>query len=325
MYIFRIVIDANLINARQGIAAMNSLEALHKAGLVEIFQTSTLPVEMRPYPPGHQKARQYATLGSSSSVYLTKGNVADSQPGTSGRKSKDWVIHQLIFGEPALEEKKRLNDMRDALHVDQANQHDADFFITHERRILDASPKLAAQGFTTRVCKAQNCLDEIIAYFERHYGTADPTALGRLLDQDGPVLLGSNSCGGTILTDVEHNEELLAFEMTDSGVAIRATLRGSNGAKLLTIQPGQRPTFEAPDAEITSEVGPSPLRIGEESARSFAVTANGTLLLAGRILQTGRLLMHDVCLYNKSGRLSVHVTRDVMKLDCVVVSAAPGS
>jgi hypothetical protein len=311
MYVHRVVVDANHINALGGIPAMNSLEALDNTGLIEIFQTSTLPVEMRPYPPGYRKSQRYAVIGSNSMVYVTSGRVADSQLGASGRKSRFMEIHQLVFGAPASEEKKRVNDMRDALHIDQANQHGADFFVTGEDKILKAAPKLASLGIITRLCTADDCLGELNAYFARHYSTTDQAELARRFDQAGPILIGSRSFGGVAFADTESSEELLAFELTADGtVAIRAVLRDQDGSRLLTITPGMRVAFERQNPLVTMEAGPSPLLVGESTCRSFAVAANGKPLLAGRILRSRRLLIHDALLHNRSGRRAIHITRD---------------
>jgi hypothetical protein len=320
MYIHRIVIDADRINTRGGIAAMNCLEAFHDAGLVEILQTSTLPVEFLKWPRGQRKARRYDVIGGSNMVYVTNSNIADSRLGTSGRESRFMEIHRVVFGEPASDEEKRKHDMRDALHIDQASQHDADYFITCDGVILDAAPKLVAIGIGTRVCTAENCVAEIAAYFIRHYGTSEPSALAQRLSQEGPIFLGSNSCGGIAITDVESGEELLALWLSDSGVAIRTIIRGQDGGRLLTVIPGKPFVFEGPGPSIRMEVGPAPLLVGDKHCRSFAVTSSGNPLFAGRVLRSGRLLVHDVSLYNKSGLLAVCVVRDALEVAGVTFS-----
>jgi hypothetical protein len=93
-------------------------------------------------------------------VYLINSNVADSSLGSNGCESRFMEIHRIVFGEPASAEKKRINDMRDALHIDLANQQDVDFFITDEKAILRAAPGLAANGIHTRICTAENCAAE---------------------------------------------------------------------------------------------------------------------------------------------------------------------
>jgi hypothetical protein len=136
MYIHRVVIDANRINTRGAIEAMNRLETFHDAGLVEIFQTSTLPVEFRSWPRGIDKARNYTVIGGNSMVYLTDSNVADSSLGAGAGESRFMEIHDVVFGAPASAEDVRVGNMRDALHIDQADQHDADFFVADDGAIL---------------------------------------------------------------------------------------------------------------------------------------------------------------------------------------------
>ena len=66
----------------------------------------------------------------------------------------------------------------------------------------------------------------------------------------GPILVGSNSCGGTSFLDSASGEELLGFVRTGKGVAIRANIRGSDGRKLLTVTPAEPLAFHGPGAEV---------------------------------------------------------------------------
>jgi hypothetical protein len=231
-------------------------------------------------------------------------------------------IHQTVFGEPATDNNKRENDMRDALHIDQAHQHNADFFITDDRAILDAGPALAARGIGTPICTVEDCLAEISAYFGHHYGTTDRLFLARRLGQDGPIILGSSSFGSVAFTDTESGEELLAFQLGAGGAEMRAIVRAPNGARLMSVVPGRPIVFDEPGSSIAMEVGPAPLAVGDKTCRSFAVEAGEELLLAGRILRSGRLLMHDVTLHNKSGRLVLRVTRDVLEVGGVAIGTS---
>src|SRR6266542_5207325 len=100
MYIHRVVIDANRINAQGKIPAMTALEAMDAAGVVEIFQTSTMSVEMKPYVAGKQKSAKYTKIGGNELVYTTAdSNVADTQLGACGRESRLDEIHRIIFEE----------------------------------------------------------------------------------------------------------------------------------------------------------------------------------------------------------------------------------
>lgn len=321
MYIHRIVIDADRINSRGGIPAMNFLEATHDVGLIEIFQTSTLAAEFRTWPQGQQKARNYTAIGGNSLVYVTNSRAADGALGTSGRESRFMEIHRVVFGEPASDEEKRKHDMRDSLHIDQANQHDADFFVTGDNAILRAGPALAAIGIGVRVCSAEDCAREVSKYFSQAYGTSDSSALTKRLNQEGPILLGSNSCGGTAFADAESGETLLAFERTEAGVGIRSIVRADDGSLLLTILPGQPLSFAQPGAEVRMEVGPAPLILGDKHCRSFAITSRAQPVLSGRVLRNGRLLIYNVSLRNKSGRLVFRVARDALECSGGTISA----
>ncbi len=314
MYIHRIVIDANRINTRGTIDAMNRLETLHALGLVEIFQTSTLPRELDSWPPGQQKAKSYSVLGGSSMFYLSESKIPDGNLGTVSRDSKFMQIHAAIFGPPDATWKKRTNDMRDALHIDQANQNDADFFVSNDTAILNASSELSAAGVGTQVCTAEFCEAKVREYFESHYGTSQATALSARLQNAGPVLLGSNSCGETKFVDNEAGEKLLAFVRTPDGIAIEAMVRAADGHELLTIAPNQPFLFHGPGAEVRMDSGPALLLLGEAQCRSFAVKVLGSVALAGRVLLNGRLLLYRLALYSASGQLALQLERDTLML-----------
>src|SRR5687767_4687198 len=134
MYIHRIVFDANQIgDDRPGI---DQLASYDDAGLIELLQTSTLPVEFRTWEQGRLRTKQYPVIGGSALVYVAGTNTPDAQPGTAGGESRFIEIQNKIFGQDGTSEKKRLHDTRDALHLNQATQHDVDFFITNDIRIL---------------------------------------------------------------------------------------------------------------------------------------------------------------------------------------------
>jgi hypothetical protein len=314
MYIHRIVIDANQINTRGKLEAMNQLEALHNAGVVEIYQTSTLQYEFQKWTPGKNKAKQYTVISGNIHFLSNVGNFPYCVPGTSGCDSKFHEILREVFGSFSSDKEKPDHDMRDALHIDQANQHDADFFITDEKAILRSASALYDLGITPKICSAEDCLSTITAYFNKSYGTSDLLALTHRLNQEGPIFLGSNICANTAIMDLKSNEILLAFKITNSGVIIKSTIRAEDGTRLLDIEPNQPFSFTAPGAEISMETGPAPILLGEQYCRSFAITASGYPRLAGRMLKNGRLLIYTASLFNKAGHRVLHIERDSIAL-----------
>lgn len=326
MYIHRIVIDANQINTRGGILAMNSLEALHTAGLVEILQTSTLPVEFRNWERGRTKASSYTVVGGSQTTFLTSGGQPDSALGTPSKQSFLMEIHRLVFGEPSESVDRRNHDMRDALHIDQANQNYADFFVSDEKAILRASPLLRAAGIDTLVCNAETCLGAIQDYFKNAFGTADIPMLQARLQASGPILLGSNSCGGSAFVDVDTGETILAFLRTNNGATIVARIRSPDGRLLLSIDPDKPLQFHGPGLRAHLEDGPSPVQIGEKTCRSFSINstdAETQPVMAARWLRNDRLLFYRLTLHNASGHLAISMDRSDLHLCGVTINAVP--
>lgn len=324
MYVHRIIIDANQINTRGGILAMNSLEALHAVGLVEIYQTSTLPIEFHNWERGRTKASNYTVVGGSNMTFLASGGRPDSSPGTPSKESRFMAIHQMVFGEPNESENRRNHDMRDALHIDQANQNHADFFVTDEKAMLRASPSLRTAGIDTLVCSAEACLQAVQDYFTNAYGTTDIPTLQSTLQMSGPILLGSNSCGGSAFVDHETGETLLAFLCTNHGATIMARIRTPDGRLSLSIDPGKPLQFHDPGLRVHSEVGPSPIQIGDKTCRSFSINtadAKPEPVMAARWLRNDRLLFYQLTMHSASGRLAVRVDRSDLRLSGVTVNA----
>ena len=183
MYIHRVAIDTNCINAKQQLAAMNELERLHDIGLIEIVRTSTMSAELQT-AIGLQrtKAARYDVIGSSSTWYLTGTPLVDAVPGTVLRGSKFQKIYESIFGAgpdgkrrgPMLAER-HTQSIRDALHVDQCWQNMVDYFVTNEIRLRNC------KELDFAICNPEQCLDDIRAYFRTSLGTEDIDELSEKL------------------------------------------------------------------------------------------------------------------------------------------------
>jgi hypothetical protein len=102
IYIHRVAIDANCINAWQKLPAMNELEKLHNLGLIELVRTSTLSADFSGAANAQLvKASTYAIIGSSAHWYLTDAPSAEAVPGPVLRESKFDEIYESIFGPDA--------------------------------------------------------------------------------------------------------------------------------------------------------------------------------------------------------------------------------
>ncbi len=309
MYIHRIVIDANQINARGRIAGMNYLEELHNANLVEIFRTSTLASEfINKYAMGQRKAESFATIGGVQ-AYLPGSQFADSMWGSS-RESRVVEWQNIAFG-PRIPSN---NDLRDALHLDQAYLHDADYFVTDDGKLLASAQKLLAAGFPSSVCTAEQCVESINAYFVKHYQTKDIGALVSRLADAGPILLGSNSIGGFA---IEQNEEAIFGVAFNSGIAeVSANIRTRTGQLTLSISPRTPFVFHNPESSFFGCRVASPVLIGEETHSHFEVMLRGDPdpVLAGRVLKSKRLLVVRAKLSDSSGRVVVEVAKGSLRL-----------
>jgi hypothetical protein len=220
MYIHRVVIDANRINARGRIASMNQLGDYHRRGLIELLQTSTLPVEFLSAPPQRTKAAEYDVIGGSGFVYLSSGRVADAYPGTPINPSRFSEIEQLVFGRAFSSQRIRVRSQRDVLHIDQAWQHGVDYFVTDDKELLAGAPALTAAGFSLIVCTAEDCLTLIQKFFVQRYGTSDSAKLEATLRHQGPILVGSNSVRQIEFADSVSGDPLLSIRASENRILL---------------------------------------------------------------------------------------------------------
>lgn len=296
---------------------MNMLEKYHRAGAIELLQTSTLPVEFLSASRQRAKAAQYDVIGGMGFVYLTGGQVADAYPGTPINPSRAPEIEHLLFGDKFASEAIRVRSQRDVLHVDQAWQHGVDYFVTCDGAILAAASALTAIGVTLCVCTAEHCQAALEQFFLERYGTPDFAQLETKLEHEGPILVASNSAHQIQFTDSTTGDELLSIRTRERQITVCTTVRDTAGVALVLISPGKPLSFPRDGASINIMAGESPLLLGDKYCRSFAVSINGVTALAGRMLRSGRFLLHDALLYSTSGRTALSICRDTLILNGV--------
>ncbi|MDP3041709.1 MAG: hypothetical protein Q8N62_03115 [Candidatus Omnitrophota bacterium] len=113
--VLRITIDTNLINARQQLPDMNTLEEMHKKGLIEIVKTDAMDTEMlNGYKKGLEKSQQYREIqgygvfGHSRYDHAVYGSEDDGGLTQS-------VVMALFLGKSCSELSD--NDIKDVMHI----------------------------------------------------------------------------------------------------------------------------------------------------------------------------------------------------------------
>jgi hypothetical protein len=316
MYIHRIAIDANRINARGGIPEMTVLERYHDAQVIEIVQTSTLKADFLTGPAMYrEKAAKYRTIGSSGDFYVGDGSVADAVPGATGTDSRWSEILRIIF--PKRAANPSVQDRRDALHVDQAMQNAVDWFVTEDDAIIQAQPNLLAAGIDLRIGDAPNVLAAIEGYFQSRHGTLDVDVLRTELIRDfhsHPVIVGSNCVGIWELTDPTSGESVFFTRVVGDLLGIGAVLRDSNGQRLVTIEPGAAPKFECPGPSLILMGGESHLLVGEQPCMNFAVSFEGRTMLEGRVARSGHIVISRGFFRSSTGATLATINRESLTL-----------
>jgi hypothetical protein len=319
MYIYRLVIDANRINVRGSIPAMNEIEAYHDAGVVEIVKTSTLPAELPRNSPFFKKAKKYFQIGHSGTFQIEGAPFLQAMPGAGARESRFSEIYQTVFGvewrrKGPKQEHLDVNSMRDALHLDQCWINNVDYFITNENAMINANDELNKKGMDFKVCDADACLDDLKAYFQNYYKTTDINALSNIVKNRPPVILGSNTCGNVKLVDIKTEEILFESIIEEDRVKLFLKVYSSNGKKLLTIAPDQEFSFEESDIRVRMMSGPAHLQLGKKTCKEFSISFNGICFLAARQLNTGLSLFYKAIFNNKYGETIAQIDKKEFSL-----------
>jgi hypothetical protein len=296
MYIHRVAIDVNRVNARGKFHEMNELEQMHAACLIEIVCTSTMITDLHNYSVGED----------------TGSRVPDATPGPALRKSRFREIYTSIFGNPQPQQSERqLRSVRDALHIDQCWSNMVDFFVTGDAT-LHRCPNM-----DFAICDAQECVARLRDYFRRSMGTADIGQLSKMLAKHGPVILGSNSVGAFECRLPNDDDPLLRVEISPTEISVSCTIRDDQGRTLLRVLPAQEYEFALQydtKVSVTLIEGPAPIQLGPRHCKSFAIIYDNYAFLAGRFVQPGRLILFEASLRDTHGIEAFVIHRSELRL-----------
>lgn len=300
MYPHRLVVDANCINARGGIAAMTALEEYHHAGALELIVTSTLGVELDERSIQAAKAKLYQSVGAYP-FFFSGETRAQSRIGAPIRPSLLPLLHKRLFGRN-LHGRSLLRAVRDCLHLDQAQMNGADIFITKDQRLHLAEEILAERGISLSICTPDGALQRIRHYYLRTIGKDDPSSVRSVAANQGPVIMGSNSCHGCAFMAGPDSEPLVTIDIRDGRLRICGLFRGEHGQPLLELKAGERPSILAPKVTLT-QVGAGPILIAEEPMGPAVVASDTETYLAVRMTHSCRVVFSEMKLRDSTGQL----------------------
>lgn len=312
MYIHRIIIDANCINAKGRLNAMNKLESYHDAGLVEIFKTTTLNAEFRTAPLQKDKSNKYKTIGATYYAQLGKDGVPDAMPGAASGDSKFYHYYKEIFGENQTETHRR-QSLRDCMHIDQAILNNADYFVTIEKALIKGGRNVEAIKSKIQILNPEDCLRKIQEYFFKRYGSFSIDELIAKKNLDGPILLGSNSCFGFSIKDPSTNDVLLSSYIKEENIIIEAQVRDEFGSLILEIISGKKIVFYFNGASVNL-MGHGPLVVGERCCNQMCIGKNSDVYLAATTTSSGRVIFDRVNLTSRDGDRKIIVKGETMEL-----------
>jgi len=312
VYIHRIAIDTNRLNARGSLPEMTELERLHSAGAIELVCTSTMITDAK--GPWATKAKQYDQIYSDCMGYFTNLKLPDTQPGPVLRESRFFEIYKNVFGkQPELhvsgsQAKYSMTSIRDALHIDQCWQNMVDYFLTNESCLQGC-------GIVDfKICDAAECLADLKGFFQGSVGTADVDKLSAKISALPPVILGSNTVGAFEVAIPDDEGALLRVEIQGGVAVVYATVRDKGGAILVQITSDGDYVFSPKGGSVNLIAGPSPMRLGPKHCKSFAVNAGGRALLAGRVVNPGRVVIFEALLRDRDGSDVLAIHRHLLEI-----------
>jgi hypothetical protein len=190
----------------------------------------------------------------------------------------------------------------------------ADIFVTNDRQLHAAEAVLAARGVALAICTPEEALNRVRDYYLKAIGSHDLDRARKAAQEQGPVILGSNSCGNCSFFVGQPAEETLLSINIDGGLLrLGGRFRDEHGRLLIELNPGERPTFPGPDASLT-QVGNGPILIGEKPMGAAVVAANGRIYLAVRMTHTRRAVIYEMQLRNTAGELVGTVQKENLVL-----------
>jgi hypothetical protein len=328
LYIYRMVIDTNCINARGTLPEMNELESFFDLCIIEIVKTSAF-IEIQGYSPGWEKAKSYGTLYGNCWI----GHTEEWSQGV-GRKSNFEVIYKTLWGKMwkkggAFQDKIHKQSLIDAIHLDICWINRADFFVTDEHAIIGKREELYRQGFDVKIVSPPECVAYLKATFKQDFGTDDVAIISQRIQNARPILLGSNDCRVAFIQDPKTGETLFRTHWIDNQLHIEANLYDSAGAALVKLKPKQEPVVLHADATVgLHDVGPKTfyminpetpnppveqyLRIGDSPASQFAVEKGGEIFLSGHIVPSGHIVFEGR-FFNARGELVAEIEKKSLK------------
>jgi len=329
LYIYRMVIDTNCINARGTLPEMNELESFFKLCIIEIVKTSALTIEIQGYSEGREKAKSYGTLyGDVWIDHTEKWSLG------VGRKSNFELIYRTLWGKKwkkggVSQDEIHKQSLRDAIHLDICWINRADFFVTNEKAIIGKREELYRQGFDVKIVTPAECIACVTATFKQDFGTDDVALISKRIHDAHPILLGSNECRVAFIQDPKTGETLFRTHWIDNQLHIEANIYDSTGVALVRLKPKHEPVVLHADAAVgLHNVGsktfyiinpetPNPLveqylRIGDSPASQFAVEKGGEIFLSGHIVPSGHIVFEGM-FFNDRGELVAEIEKKSLK------------
>ncbi|HOC52406.1 MAG TPA: hypothetical protein PKJ39_01590 [Caldisericia bacterium] len=330
MYIPLVVIDTNLINSKQEILKMNEIEELFHLGLIDIYVSSVVYMELKKDKTINsikrfQKISSYETL--LGSQYFGDSYAIE----WAGRKSLFDEIFKIIVGKTLREAKFQKdftnNTFRDIIHLDECWINMADYFLTMDNKILSKRNNLYVIGYDIKIMTPDECLNDINNRLINDFNNLTKFEISERLKHKPPLILGTNFFNKVTIIDPITKEMIFKCDWKRNKIFIEAKIYNKQGEMLLEIMPDKEIEIKNKDViftllenefkvyEISLNSGNAEfyinsfLRIGDLACKRFSCSYNNLPIFYGRITPTNHILIFGE-FYNSKGNLVIKIEKE---------------
>ena len=290
---------------------MNELEKYHDSGLIEILRTQTLTREFENTPNYLEKAKKYRVIGGSDHPDSYFGAV----PGGS---SKYYRYYQQIFS-TRMDKESEKRAVRDCLHIDQAILNNCNFFVTQEKRLIEAGVQIEEIGGSLEILDPDSCVTKVNSYFQINYGTCDFQYLVNEFNSRGPIFLGSNSAGSISFIDPESNDVIFSCWPEEGFLILECQTWDDDQQLVLKLTKEERARIERRGIYIKASGGKGPIKVGHKEFSQIYIGTDSCPYIAARTLSSGKVLFDRIDLRSRDGKKRIVVDGESLCIEGLIM------
>jgi len=313
-----------LINTKESIQAMNTLEYWNDLGLIQLIRTDTMEIEF-------QKVRNETRR----TTFITKAQKFKEDYGVQivdhsqynkylgGPKVRPSILDELssmLFQNISSQDKDlEQRRIRDIAHLNTHYMNDRDLFVTRDHHFHDKKDVMD-ERFGIKIVCPEECLSIIEQYWRKD--RSDNVRIRNPNNPNASILMG-NHVSHHLMVGTREETFLEIENVQNKYFVIIGNLHNQKGAHAVEINP-EEIKVKTPSCRVSvsyfheNDIGIlMPLKGNLYS--ELYIHDSAELLLKAEVFKNGDLFLYSK-IYNKFGELLVSITKDTMQqhqADCV--------